>query len=185
MKKVRQGRIDKMRSSMMRKRVILYSIVIFLLAVARGSFFARLEILPASPDLVLGVVAAVAVVDSIETAAITGVIGGVITDAVGGFGMYLSPIVYLVAAIVIAMATKKMMPRYLSWLATFPIACLIGGGATLLKCFLFGSPAAFVQLIRHIIIPEFIITVIFALPLFPLIKLCSSVGGGRSGIPLK
>ena len=111
MRKIRQGRIDKMRSSMMKKRVLLYSAVIFLLAVARGSFFAKLEILPVSPDLVLGAVAAVAVVDSIETAAITGVIGGVITDAVCGFGMYLSPIVYLVVAIAIAMATKKMMPR--------------------------------------------------------------------------
>ena len=185
MRRVKQGRIDKMRSSMMKKRVLLYSAVIFLLAVARGSFFARLEILPVSPDLVLAVVAAVAVVDSIETAAITGVIGGVITDAVCGYGMYLSPAVYLVAAVVIAMATKKMMPRYLSWLATLPIACLIGGGATLLKCFLFGPSAAFVQLIRYIIIPEFVVTVIFALPLFPLIKLCSSVGGGRSRIPLK
>ena len=185
MRKNRQGRIDKMRSSMMRKRVLLYSAVIFLLTVARGSFFARLEILPVSPDLVLGVVAAVAVVDSIETAAITGVIGGIIADAVGGFGMYLSPVVYLVAAIAVAVITKKMMPRYLSWLTTFPVACVIGAGATALKSFLFGAPIAPVALIRYIIIPEFIITVIFALPLFPIVKLCASVGGGKGGMPLK
>ena len=174
-----------MRSSMMRKRVLLYSVAIFLLTVARGSFFARLEILPVSPDLVLGAVAAVAVVDSIETAAVTGVIGGIIADAVGGFGMYLSPIVYLAAAVAVAIATKKMMPRYLSWLATFPIACIIGGGATVLRSFLFGAPVAFGALIWHIIIPEFIFTVIFSLPLFPLIKLCSAIGGGKSGMPLK
>ena len=185
MRKNKQGRIDKMRSSMMRKRVLLYSAVIFILAVARGSFFARLEILPVSPDLVLASVAAVAVVDSIETATLTGVIGGIIADAVGGFGMYLSPVVYLIAAVAVAMATKKMMPRYLSWLATLPIACVIGAASTLLKSFLFGAPIAFGMLIRHIIIPEFIFTVIFALPLFPLIQLCASVGGDRGRMPLK
>ena len=145
----------------------------FLLSVAQCSFFARIESLPATPDLILAAVTVIAVTDRWENGAISGVIGGVRIDAVGGVGIYLSPALYLAAALVIWAISQKMMSRYLSWLAVFPVALLMRAVFTLLQIFLSANAFEFKAALLYIILPEAIVTLVCALPQYPLLHLCT------------
>ena len=60
------------------KKILVYSLLSLLLASLQCSFFARLSICPATPDLMLGLVAAIALLDSREAAAICGIGCGVL-----------------------------------------------------------------------------------------------------------
>ena len=55
------------------RRALVFSPVIFLLAVAQCSFFAQLKILPAVPDLMIGVIVAIAMLDSQKAAVVCGI----------------------------------------------------------------------------------------------------------------
>ena len=158
---------------MMKKRILIYSLIMFFLSVVECSFFARINFLPATPDLVLVAVTLIAIIDTKETALVCSIIGGVMTDAIGTTGIYLSPVLYLAAAVAICIVSKKMMPRYPSWIATFPVACLMRGAFTLFEIMLFGGNFVFGAVLRYIILPELICTVIFALPIYPIVRLCT------------
>ena len=57
------------------KRVAVYGLLLLILGAAMCSFFAQLTRLPATPDLILGAVLAIALLDGRKTAAIVGVLG--------------------------------------------------------------------------------------------------------------
>lgn len=167
------------------KRIGIYAAFMFLLAVAQCSFFARIEKLPATPDLILAAVTVIAVTDRWESAAISGIVGGIIIDALGGVGIYLSPVLYFAAALVVWTISQKMMTRYLSWLAVFPVACLMRAAFTILLIFLSASAFEFTDALLYIILPEAIVTLVFALPQYPLIRLCTLPFQGRRDLPIR
>ena len=72
------------------RRILIYGILLLLLSAAESAFFARLYILPAAPDLILGVVVAVSLLDSQKAGAVVGVAGGFLSDAIGSVGISLS-----------------------------------------------------------------------------------------------
>ena len=167
------------------KRVLVYSLWMFILAIAESSFFAGIRILPATPDLILAAVAVIAVTDTRECAAASGIIGGVMADAIGGVGVYLSPMFYLAVAVVTALLSKKMMSRYMSWLALFPIALIMRGMLTAAICYFVGGGSVFSEVLTGIILPEAIVTLIAALPLYPLIRVSILPLGGRWSAELR
>ena len=76
------------------KRICVYGVLLLLLASAQCSFFARLHLLPATPDLILCALLAILVLDSTPAAAISAVAGGILIDALGGVGVAWSPLFY-------------------------------------------------------------------------------------------
>lgn len=154
------------------KRTLIYALVLFLLAVLRVSFFARIEKLPASPDLVLAAVVAIAVIDKREVSSVSGIIGGVMTDALGGVGIYISPLFYFTVALVLGTLAKKMMQSYTSWAVVMLPALAARALFTLVQVILFGPDAPVLQILRQVVLPECICTAIFSLLIYPLICLC-------------
>ena len=167
------------------KRIGVYAAVMFLLSVAENSFFASVKILPATPDLILGALVVIAVTDSKDAAIISGVLGGIISDALGGTGVYLSPIFYLCVALLTWFVAHKMMAGYLSWLAVFPIACVMRAAFTLLQIYLFGRDLMLLDSLAHVILPEVIVTFVFSLPLYPIIRLCTAPLHSRHDMSLR
>lgn len=156
----------------MAKRLSVYAVIMFLLAIVQNSFLSRLNILPVTPCLVIGAVAVIAVIDSMETAAIGGIVGGLMTDALGGDGIYLSPLFFFITALLVAVFASKMMTAFPSFMALMPIACLTNGGLTLLRIFLLYGTVEWGHVALRVLLPEFICVFCFALPLYPLIRLC-------------
>ena len=151
------------------KRILIYSAIIFLLSVIESSFFSSLRILPATPDLILGVITVVSLTDTRETSVITAVIGGIMSDAICGSGIYLSPLFYLAVALLLCPFTKKMMRSYLSWLALFPLALIMRALYTTGKAYLFYSSFDILEVLQYAVLPEVICTAAFSLLLYPLV----------------
>lgn len=164
------------------KRILIYSALLFLLSVAEGSFFSSLRLIPATPDLILGVITVVTLTDTRETALISAIVGGVMTDAICGTGIYLSPIFYFLVVLVLCPLAKKMMKSYLSWLALFPIALLMRAIYTTARAYLFGGSLEFSEILLYAVLPEIICTLIFSLVLYPVVTALSRIAGGRRDI---
>ena len=161
------------------RRILIYSALFFLLAVAESSFFGSLRLLPATPDLILGALTVIAVTDSRETALVSAIVGGVMADALLSTGIYLTPIFFFAVALILNPISKKMMRSYLSWLTLLPIALLLRALYTVGRAYLFGSGPGFAELLRYAVLPEVICTAIFSLALYPIITLLASLVRGR------
>lgn len=155
------------------KRIAVYSLLLFILRVAECSFFGGIRLLPAVPDLVLGALTVIALIDTRETAMISAIIGGVLTDAIGASGIYLSPLFYFCVALLLSLLSKKMMRSYLSYLALMPIALLARAVFTLGKGWLFGNGLGALEILRYAVLPEAICTAVFCLALYPIICICA------------
>ena len=164
------------------KRIAVYSAILFFLAIAESSFFSGIRYLPATPDLILGALTVIAITDTRETSMICAVIGGIMADALFGVGIYLSPIFYLLAVLILHPLAKKMLRSYLSWLSLFPLALLLRALYTLGRAYLFGNSLGFTEILRYAILPEAICTAVFSLCLYPLITLAISLLRGKRGL---
>ena len=180
-----QGTRRPIRDTSLVTHTATYSAVIFLLAVAQCSFFARIEKLPAIPDLILAAVAVVAVIDRWETAILSGIVGGVVIDALGGVGISLSPLFYFVVALVLGALAKKMMQSYLSWVAVMIPALALRAVFTVIQVLLLGNGGGIVQILGQIVLPELICTAVFSLPIYPLILLSTFFIRRRRGAPIR
>ncbi len=153
------------------KRICIYSLLLFLLRIAECSFFERLQILPAAPDLILAALTVVALIDTRETSLLTAIVGGVLTDAVGSTGIYLSPLFYFVLVLILSSFAKKMMKSYLSYLALMPLSILLRALYTFGRGALFGN-AAVLGILRYACLPEAICTAVFCLAVYPITVIC-------------
>ena len=166
------------------KRVFLYGILFVLLISAQSAFFSNLHICPATPDLLLGGVVAIILIDSKKTGAIAAICAGVLTDAIGGSGYSLSPLFFLLAAGVISVFSEKMLPVFSSYLILLIPAVIMNAAYTCL-CILanYGSlPLAYTA--KNILLPEAICTFVLCLAVYPLSKLFMRPLGMRNRFSL-
>ena len=163
------------------KRVIIYGILVLFIAVAQCSFFAQLDICPATPDLVIGLVIAIALLDSVGAAAAVGVAAGFVTDALGSVASSaFSAVFYLIVAVLLGAFAQKMLPRFMSWLCLIIPALALKAIYTLICLSVSISAIPSLSLIGSVLIPELIVTVILCLPAYPLVKLCVIPMNARS-----
>ena len=155
------------------KRIAVYSLLLFILRVAECSFFGGIRYLPAVPDLVLGALTVIALIDTRETAIISAIIGGVLTDAIGASGVYLSPLFYFCVVLLLCLMSKKMMRSYLSFLVLMPVSLLARAVFTLGRGWLFGNRLGALEILRYAVLPEAICTAVFCLALYPIICICA------------
>ena len=160
------------------RRTAVWGSLLFLLAVSEGAFFARLHFLPATPDLILGAVIAIALADSVPVAAIAAVGGGFLVDAMGGTGAYLSPILYFVAVLAVSGMAEKMMARILSWILLMMPALLLRAGTTYLNVRLAYGSVSLRELLLHTLLPEASVTLLLGIPLYFIVFLCERLCRG-------
>ncbi len=154
------------------RRALVFAPVIFLLAVAQCSFFASLKFLPSVPDLMLGTVVAIAMLDSQKSAAVCGVGAGFVIDAIGATGLSFSPLFYLLCGAICGVTSKKMLPSFLSFTVQLGIFTLFKALYTFANVFTVSSNASFVQTLSGVVLPEIFATLIICLPIFFIVKLC-------------
>ena len=70
------------------KRIVIYSLLTLILGSAQCSFFPALSICPATPDLVMGMLLAVLLIDSEKSAAPLAIGAGFFLDAMHGSGRW-------------------------------------------------------------------------------------------------
>lgn len=153
-------------------RFFVFLPVMFILAVAECSFFAQLYFLPATPDLMLGFVIAVAMLDSQHSAAVCGIGAGFIIDAIGATGISFSPLFYMLCGAFCAILAKKMLQGFLSWVVELAIFSVVKGLYTLAAIYYSWTDAPFGAILLRTLLPEILCTFIICLPIFFIVKLC-------------
>ena len=153
------------------KRIIIFSIATLILGAAQCSFFPILNICPRTPDLIMGLILAAALCDNSKTAMILSIGAGFFIDAIGGTSLAFSPIIYFVYAVIISLASQKMLKRFPAFILLLlpslayraiatTILTLVNGGA-------FGTSLIITLLL------EALCTFLLCLPIYPIILLAT------------
>lgn len=154
------------------RRVLIYGLAIFFLGIFQCAFFSRLKPFGATPDLILGVVCAVLLIDNKHAALVCAVCGGYFIDAIGAIPPCFSTLVYVIAVAFTFGMAQKLLPKLPSFLLLILPAALTRAAFTYISlCLTFGGIAPLSSL-TTIILPEAISTICFSIPVYFLIKLC-------------
>ena len=171
---MRKGIGDKSFRPELIKRIVIYSLLVILVSVAQCSFFSALDICPAMPDLVIGAVIAVAMIDSAGAAMIVGICAGFLTDSLAkSASCSFSALFYLLVALLLGTLAQKMLPRFMSWVCLMIPALLMRAVYTALCAFISVRALPSVSMLQTLILPELIATAILSLPIYPIVKLCN------------
>ena len=158
--------------SMRLKRILIFGVLCLLLATAQCSFFASLHICPATPDLLLGLVLTVLLLDSPYTATAVAIGAGFLCDALGASGFFLSPLFYLAVVLVLSLPASKMLSAFPSYLLLVFPALVLRALYTLLCIALVPGPLPEMSRIGGTLLWEALTTLLVILPLYPIVKLC-------------
>ena len=154
------------------RRALVFSPVIFLLAIAQCSFFAQLYFLPAVPDLMLGTVVAIAMLDSQKSAAVCGIGAGFVIDTIGASGLSFSPLFYMLCGVLSAALAKKMLQSFLSWTIALAVFSVAKAFFTLFNILYISTEINFASILVKTLLPEILCTFAICLPIFFIVKLC-------------
>ncbi len=152
------------------RRIIFYGVLFFILCVAQISFFSQLSFLSATPNIVLCGVAAVALLDDRKCAVICGIATGSLIDALGGAGISLSPLTFMLVALMCSQIAKKMLPHFLSWLVMLIVASLSACAITAISIILSFGAETLKAVLLSLILPELISTYILSIPIFFIVR---------------
>ena len=160
------------KSQLLLRRSLVFAPFIFLIAIIQCSFFSQLKILPAVPDLILGTVVGIAMLDSQRAAVVCGIGAGFVIDAIGSSGLSLSPLFYMLIGALCGALAKKMLPRFVSWALNLLIFSLAKALFTMLNILLLPGGFSFTHTLLSTLLPEFICTFVVCLPIYFIVKLC-------------
>ena len=129
--------------------------------------------MPATPDLMLGAVIALTLLDGRASAAIVAVAGGVCVDALGGVGVSLSPMLYLAAVLTVGLLSEKMLPSFLSFMLLLLPSLVLRALFSVFGVWAFVGEIAFPSgFLGGVLLPEALSTFVFCLPIYFLVSLC-------------
>ena len=120
----------------------------------------------------LGLVVAVAMLDSQHSATVCGIGAGFVIDSIGSTGISFSPLFYMLCGAFCALLAKKMLPSFLSWVVELAIFSAVKGIYTLAGVYYSWSGAPIATVLLRTVLPEMICTFIVCLPIFFVVKLC-------------
>lgn len=95
-------------------KYVVYAAVSLFLIILRATFFARFRPFGASPDILIAAVAAIGLFEGAYAGAVFGVSIGFISDALGGIGIVLLPVVYMLVGYICGVIATDYYKR--SWL---------------------------------------------------------------------
>lgn len=154
------------------KRIGIYGVFLLILAVAQCSFFARLHVLPATPDLILCALLIILVLDSTPAAAFAAVGGGLLIDAIGGVGVSWSPLLYLLLIVFLGILASKMLSGFAAYLVLLLFSLPLRACAVTFGLWRSVTDFSFGIAVRTVLLPEAIVTLVFGIPIYFLGKLC-------------
>lgn len=151
------------------RKSLVWGLWLFALAIFQTSLFSYLRIFSSVPDLILPAVIAIAIYDKERTGTIAGIAGGFIIDALGGVGLSISPLVYMICGTTAALLTYSVLRSdFLSWLTATAVSLIISGGFSLLSARFAGGNISFVfsEVLRSLLIPQYFASLIMGLPVW-------------------
>lgn len=157
-------------------RCAVYSVALFLLAVAQVTFFAKLDILGATPDLLLGAVTIICMREDVKVSSICGAIAGLFYCSLGcvGYPLYL-PFSFICAYLLRVLAVRSFGRNYPSFLALCVTAFFAKAVFNFAEVIITSSSFALFATLTKIVLPEFIASMLFCSVSYAIINPISKI----------
>lgn len=162
------------------RRLIIYGIMTLILGCAQCAFFPMLDFCPKTPDLIMGMLLTITLLDSEKSAAICSIAAGFFLDSIGSSGLALSPLIYLIFVLLISVFTKKMLRSFASYLLLLLPMLLYRAVATYLCIFITDRALPSLWMLGEILLPEAIATGLLCMPIYFIVKMFSGALSNHS-----
>ena len=151
-------------------RVLFATAVAFAVALIQSSFLPFVGIFGVVPDIVLAFVVTTAFFNGLEFGIAVGLISGIICDMLGGVGVSVLPLVYvLVGGVVGYFVSHRFARNFIVWLMGMVGACAVKMCYSAFICIMFSGDFRLIDFVFKTAFPEFTGTLILSLALyFPL-----------------
>lgn len=139
-------------------KMAFFAFLIFLCAVLQTSFFSRVRLFGATPDITLALVMGLAVFDGERTGAALGIWAGVAADALGGAALLFSPLFYMLAGYFAGIAVRTLLGKnFPSWVVLCFAGYVCRAMISLILTAISADSASlsFSLALRRVILPEF------------------------------
>ena len=145
-------------------KVLLFSILIFVCAVLQSSLFSALIFFSSLPDLVLLAVIGIAVYDGEKSGAVSGIFGGVVIEAFGAGGnIMMLPLFYMLCGFFFGIAAHLLFNKnFISWILYCLMGAVLRAALSVIHAVLVEIDVNLLLIFTEIVIPEFLVTVLFA-----------------------
>lgn len=155
------------KTSLMRAKTIIYkcfvyAVMFFILSTMQVTFFSKINVLNATPDLMLGAVLVIALKDDIHVSSICGIISGFFYCVMGGFSYPFYMIFSFLCGYTLWIVSDRLFGKnYLSYLALALIAYGLKALFNILEISLFAQSFNLIETFSKVVLPEFISSMAF------------------------
>ena len=140
----------------------VYSIALFVLSIAQVTFFSKINVLSATPDLMLGAVLLIAMKDDQRVSSICGIVSGFLYCAMGGFVYpFYMMFSFLCGYVLWIISDRFLGKNYVSYLALAVLAFGLKALFNVIEASLFAYTINILNMFTKAIIPEFISSMTF------------------------
>ena len=156
------GRLNTARAKNIAYKCVVYGIVLFVLSVAQVTFFSKINVLNATPDLLLGAVLFIAMREDQKVASICGIISGFFYCAMGGFVYPFYMMFSFLCGYTLWFVSDRFLGKnYVSYLALALLTFLLKAIFNIIESSLFAYTINMLNMFSRAILPEFISSMIF------------------------
>lgn len=141
----------------------LYTVALFLLAIAQSTFFAKINLFDATPDLLLGAVLVIAMYDEQRASGIAGIIAGFFYYALGGGSPLYIIFAFLCGYTFWTISDKAFSKNLPSFWALGAIIYAFKAAFNLIVLYFSASSFDPVSAMIKILIPEYVSSMVFSL----------------------
>ena len=167
---------------MLLRRLFVYTALFFILGIAQCSFFSALKPFGATPDIVLGGLCGVIMLDNKRVAAIVAIAAGYFVDAIGALPPSFSPLYYLLCVAILGCVADKMMPRFVSYTVLILASLVPLSVYTVIGIRISAGALPMFSVLAGTVLSAAISTFVFCLPIYFLVKLCMLPIGAKGSL---
>ena len=156
------GKISSTRAKTIAYKCFIYSIALFILSVAQVTFFAKINLFGATPDLMLGAVLLIAMKDDQQVASICGIISGFLYCAMGGFVYPFYMMFSFLCGYTLWFVSDRFLGKnYISYLALALLTFSLKAMFSIVETSLFAYTVNVLNMFSRAILPEFVSSIAF------------------------
>lgn len=143
-------------------KCVIYGIFLFVISVAQVTFFAKINILNATPDLLLAAVLVIAMKDNQRVAAICGIIAGFFYCSMGGFVYpFYMMFSFLCGYTLWGVSDRFLGKNYVSYLTLAILTFALKSLFNIIEASLFAYTINVLNMFSKAILPEFVSSMVF------------------------
>lgn len=151
------ARVNLARVKSIAYKCFVYSFALFILSTMQVTFFSKINVLGATPDLLLGGVLLIAMKDDIRVSAICGIVSGFLYCSMGGFSYPFYMIFsFLCGYTLWGVSDRFLGKNYISYLVLAIVTYALKALYNLLEASLFAESFNLLNTFSNAIFPEFV-----------------------------